>query len=138
MPGSRASFPTAGQRDCPLLPNHRALVEAAMSCPPDGMPEPDILVTTSFRGGRQPVPASDVALVIEVADTTLDFDLDTKSGVYAAANIPEYWVVDIAGGSIHRRWRPLDGSYRDRDLTSIGQPISSATIAGLAFPTDWD
>ena len=37
-------------------------------------------------------------LVIEVADTTLDSDLDQKKHLYAALGIPEYWVIDATGG----------------------------------------
>jgi len=37
-------------------------------------------------------------LVIEVADTTLDSDLDQKKHLYAELGIPEYWVIDATGG----------------------------------------
>jgi len=39
-------------------------------------------------------------LVIEVADTTLDSDLDQKKHLYAALGIPEYWVIDAQGSQV--------------------------------------
>ncbi len=39
-------------------------------------------------------------LVIEVADTTLDSDLDQKKHLYAELGIPEYWVIDAQGGQV--------------------------------------
>jgi Uma2 family endonuclease len=60
-------------------------------------PEPDIVVV---RGqirdylSRHPHP-QDIALLIEVADTTLEFDRLKKRLYYAAAGITEYWIVNL-------------------------------------------
>jgi Uma2 family endonuclease len=64
---------------------------------PASEPEPDFTV---MRGdpanyaGRRPVP-EDVALVIEIADTSLPDDQTTKKRIYAGASIPVYWIVNI-------------------------------------------
>jgi len=39
-------------------------------------------------------------LVVEIADTTLDSDLDQKKHLYTALGIPEYWVIDAQGGQV--------------------------------------
>jgi Uma2 family endonuclease len=39
-------------------------------------------------------------LVIEIADTTLDSDLDQKKHLYAILGITEYWVIDAQGGQV--------------------------------------
>jgi Uma2 family endonuclease len=63
----------------------------------DSEPEPDVMVV---RGAlldyldRHPVP-NDVALIVEVADTSLDRDQTTKKRLYAAAGIPIYWIVNL-------------------------------------------
>ena len=60
-------------------------------------PEPDVTVV---RGGirdyldRHP-GASEVALVVEVADASLERDKRLKRRIYAAAHIPEYWIVNL-------------------------------------------
>jgi Uma2 family endonuclease len=60
-------------------------------------PEPDVMVV---RGApRQYVSrhpgAADLALVVEVADTTLQRDRTTKKELYAGAGIPVYWIVNL-------------------------------------------
>jgi len=40
-------------------------------------------------------------LVIEVADTTLDYDSGDKLRVYEKAGIPEYWVIDVGKKAVH-------------------------------------
>jgi Uma2 family endonuclease len=61
-------------------------------------PEPDIAVLRprpDFYTTAHPGPA-DVLLVIEVADTSLAYDLGTKVPLYARHGIPEVWVIDAA------------------------------------------
>src|SRR5262249_35568479 len=67
----------------------------------DGEPEPDVTV---LRGnprdyaGRQHTPA-DAALLIEVAQTSYDYDRYDNWVTYAAARVPVYWILDLN----HRR-----------------------------------
>jgi Uma2 family endonuclease len=63
----------------------------------DGEPEPDISVirgTPSDYRARHPI-AADVAIVMEVTDSTQDRDRGTKYRSYARARIPEYWIIDL-------------------------------------------
>jgi Uma2 family endonuclease len=55
--------------------------------------EPDMLVyPRTFKGVT--VPGAEVLLIIEIADTSLNFDITAKARVYAALGVREYWVVD--------------------------------------------
>jgi Uma2 family endonuclease len=60
-------------------------------------PEPDAKVVRGtprdFKGRR--VAGSDVALVVEVSDSTLRDDQTTKKALYARAMIPFYWIVNL-------------------------------------------
>jgi Uma2 family endonuclease len=63
----------------------------------DSEPEPDVVVVrgeTRQYLDRHPGP-EDVALVIEVADTTLQRDRTFKKRLYARAGIPVYWIVNL-------------------------------------------
>ena len=63
----------------------------------DSEPEPDLSIARGERGAfrdRHP-GASDVALVVEVSDTTLATDR-LKARVYAASGIAEYWIVNLS------------------------------------------
>ena len=110
-----------------------AVVEVTVRVADDGAPEPDI-VLTSWRGDGV-MPADTVALVVEVADTTLAMDLGRKAELYAAAGVPEYWVVDVAGGRIVLHHGVNEGRYGRRSDIALGGAVRSATVAGLGVDT---
>jgi len=64
----------------------------------DSEPEPDVMIvrgdTRQYRD-RHP-GASDVALVVEVADATLERDRRVKKRLYARAGISVYWIINLA------------------------------------------
>lgn len=64
---------------------------------PDSEPEPDLVVVPSLLSrfdDRHPGP-EEIALVIEVADSSLERDRDIKLRLYARAKIPVYWIVNV-------------------------------------------
>ena len=63
--------------------------------------EPDFIVFARTKRFVA-LEGSDVLLVVEVADSSLDYDLRRKSRVYAAFGVREFWVVDAARRVIHR------------------------------------
>lgn len=73
---------------------------ASLPSGPDSVPDPDAWV---LRAGAQPVRwlsprvavwrPEDVLLVVEVSDTSVDYDVSTKARAYALAGFAEYWVV---------------------------------------------
>ena len=78
-------------------------------------PMPDAAVTlepATVYTASCPGPA-DVRLVAEISDSTLDYDLNTKAGIYARVGIPEYLVLDVAGRQIHRHRVPVNGLYTE-------------------------
>ena len=78
-------------------------------------PYPDFAVLR-LRPGKLPgeVPqAEDCALLVEVADSSASFDLKKKSRMYAEANIPEYWVLDLPKNRVVVHRRPRKGEYQD-------------------------
>jgi Uma2 family endonuclease len=69
---------------------------------PQDMPEPDIAVARATRDYSRERPRPDeIALIIEVADSSWSFDLNFKCVKYAKAGIPEYWVVDLERDTVH-------------------------------------
>ena len=80
-----------------LAPSGRGVRILLSLALPDSQPEPDFAVV---RGGgrdymtRHPGPA-DVGLVIEVADLSLLRDRQDKTRIYARANIPVYWIINL-------------------------------------------
>jgi len=111
------------------------IIEASVTMAPTSMPRPDIIVTNEPMG-EGAIPLASVGLLVEVADTTLDFDLRRKSSLYARMGVPEYWVVDVKGRTIELFTQPRDDGYAERRQIAFGEPIVSATIAGLEIGTE--
>ena len=77
-------------------------------------PEPDIALLrprADFYASGHPGPA-DIVLVVEVADSSLDFDRNVKAYVYAQSGVPEYWLVDLNDGCLVRYTSPAGGTYQ--------------------------
>ncbi len=78
----------------------------------DSEPEPDVMVVKGKKRSfvnRHPGPV-DVPLVIEVSDATLHQDQTWKKRIYAQANIPVYWVVNLADRQIEVYTEPSGAS----------------------------
>jgi Uma2 family endonuclease len=111
-------------------------------------PEPDISVP---RGNpmdyydRHPKPR-DLAMVVEVADTSIVRDRGIKQRVYARAKVPVYWIVDIAERRIEVRTEPSKSSrqpaytktelFSGRDSVPViidGREVGRISLASI-FP----
>jgi Uma2 family endonuclease len=82
----------------------------------DSEPEPDVAVVrgeTRLYRDRHPGP-EDIALVVEVADTTLERDRGVKRRVYARAGIPIYWIINLVESVIEVYQSP-SGTGEDAD-----------------------
>jgi Uma2 family endonuclease len=112
--------------------NTEAPIDVAPQDNPTSQPVPDALVLTGeYVATNQlatPQPR-DLALVVEISDTSLAFDLTVKARLYARARIAEYWVIDLTGRRLIVHRDPEDGNYR-----SIASYSESDAIAPLAAP----
>jgi Uma2 family endonuclease len=98
---------------------------------PTSEPEPDaIVLKPEFGGVRPELPRpSELALVVEVSDTTLTFDLTVKAGLYARAGITDYWVLDLNGRRMIVHREPEAGVYK-----SVVAYAEIESVARLAAP----
>lgn len=102
----------------------------------NSMPLPDIAVLRPRNySSALPTPA-DVLLVIEVADSSLAYDRGTKFPRYAAASIPEAWLIDLSAGIVERHSEPRDGLYRQITLARTGDTLASTILPDLTIPVD--
>ncbi len=108
-------------------------------------PEPDVILLNKHDTEittTQPRP-EDMRLLIEIADSTKNYDLGTKAALYARAGVPEYWVVSVEERVIYVHTAPRpDGSYTRRDaretetLSPVGYPDAVIAATDLLPPTD--
>ena len=67
----------------------------------DTDPFPDFAILAGTPRSHVPSHPTTAALVVEVSDTTLADDMTEKAELYATANIPEYWVLDLNARCLH-------------------------------------
>ena len=94
-------------------------------------PEPDIAVvhpSDRFYADRHPTPA-EMFLLVEVADTMLEFDCDRKGPAYARAGIGEYWVLAVQTEQLYVFREPTAEGYGDRRVLGVADAVQL-----VAFP----
>lgn len=94
------------------------------------VPQPDVVVLKSRADGypKHPRPA-DILLLIEAADSSLAYDRDVKVPLYAAAGIPETWLVNLPDECIEVFRSPGAEGYGD-----FSRAVSDVWLSPLAFP----
>ncbi len=98
-------------------------------------PQPDLAVVRragGFSGAWLPSP-QDVLLVIEVADTSLERDRDVKIPRYAAAAIPEAWLVDLGADAITMYREPRSNGYREVVTVTRGETLRPLLLPDAAI-----
>ncbi|MBM4776777.1 MAG: Uma2 family endonuclease [Archangiaceae bacterium] len=105
---------------------------------PHSEPEPDFALVSDADIHNDEDHPSRAALVIEVADSSRVFDLGLKARLYAAAKIPEYWVVDLQTEKLVVHLDPKKGEYqrvhrfgKGREVTSAVAPKVTVRVAAL-------
>ncbi len=84
----------------------------------DSVPEPDFAIVRGEARdslSRHPIPA-DLALVIEVSDSTLAEDRTLKARLYARAQITAYWIVNVIDHQIEVHSDPSGAAYLERTV----------------------
>ena len=94
------------------------------------VPEPDIYV---FDAGVlwKPIDPTHVRLVVEIADSSVNYDLGKKAAVYAKYAIADYWIADLRGRRTHVLRRPRDGVYHDITAVAFDQPLRPLRVPGV-------
>ena len=93
-------------------------------------PQPDIALVrprADFYATAHPTVA-DVFLIIEVAETSLAYDLGVKVPLYARHGIPEVWVIDAATRITHRFRGPGPAGYAEQATIAAETPLESAAL----------
>ena len=99
--------------------------------PDDTEPEPDVVLARPRADSYATVHprAEDLLLVVEVSDTTLRYDREVKLRLYAAAGIPEVWLMDLPRDRIEVHRDPSPDGYR-----AIAIVPWEGVVTPLAFP----
>lgn len=101
-------------------------------------PEPDIAVLvqrSNFYSEGHPT-SEDVLLLIEVSDSTIEYDRDIKKTLYAEAGIAEFWLINLKENTVERYSSPKNGNYRLAEILESGETIKVGTIKNLELKID--
>jgi Uma2 family endonuclease len=96
-------------------------------------PQPDLVLLKwqdNFYADHTPI-AEDAFVVVEIADTTLQYDRQEKLPRYAAAGIPEVWIVDGQNEAVEQYLNPQGGQYQEKKVIARGDRLVCRSIADL-------
>jgi Uma2 family endonuclease len=114
----------------------RVRVQLPIALDDESEPEPDLAVVSGHpRDNVLDHPAHPV-LIVEIADSSIGMDRGHKAGLYARADLADYWIVNLAERLVEVYRNPVAAPpapfgwrYADRALHGPG-----ATISPLAAP----
>lgn len=78
----------------------------------------------------------DVLLVVEVSDSTLAYDRGVKLNLYAQANIPETWIMNLVDDCIETFTGPGPNGYANQAVYRRGDRISPTGLPDVEFAVD--
>lgn len=98
-------------------------------------PQPDVVVLRpreDFYAAAHP-RAGDVLLLVEVADTSREYDRVVKLPLYARHGIPEVWLVDLSAEAVETYREPREGTYEVTGSALRGHVVRPSGFPGLAI-----
>ncbi len=98
----------------------------------DNDPHPDLAVVPGQHEDYEVDHPTKAVLIIEIADSSVRFDTGKKAELYAGADIPEYWVVDVLNRKVFAFRNPVDGDYTELREYAPGESL--APLAAAASP----
>jgi Uma2 family endonuclease len=115
-----------------LLPQVSLRLAPRTECQPDL-----VLVRPPRAAYRDADPApSDVLLLVEVADTSLGYDRQVKIPLYAAAGVPEVWIVDVVSEAVETHRELAGPRYGAVQRTGRGGSVAPAAFPDLVVVID--
>jgi Uma2 family endonuclease len=101
-------------------------------------PQPDLTLLRpreDFYRTAHPGPA-DILLVIEIADASLRYDRHIKAPLYARHGIVEYWLVDLAAGTVTSYTSPDGATYRAVAVHARGEMLTPIALPDCTLTVD--
>jgi Uma2 family endonuclease len=101
-------------------------------------PQPDVALLRprdDYYAGSLPT-ADDVLLIIEVADTSVEYDRNVKLPLYALSRIPEVWLAVLPEDLVEAHSGPVNGTYQNVRYLHRGESISPGNLPTFALRVD--
>jgi Uma2 family endonuclease len=113
-------------------------VQHALHLGAHSVPEPDVAVVPGKHDDYVHAHPRTAVLVVEVADTSLIQDRLSKAAIYAAAGIPEYWIINLRDDRVEMFRAPDRGAarYAETRLLARGERVELAQLPGATIAVD--
>ena len=102
----------------------------------DSRPEPDVVLAAPRNDdyATSAPQAVDILLLIEVADSSIEYDRTEKLSLYAEASVREYWIVNVNQQcvEVYRDPQP-NGTYAHAQVLNLGQTLSIAELPSASI-----
>ncbi len=98
-------------------------------------PEPDIALLKpreDFYSKNHPLP-QEILLLIEVSDSTIEYDRKIKKTLYAKAGITEFWIINLQDDTLEFYSQPKNGNYRLARILESGETLKLNSIENLTL-----
>jgi Uma2 family endonuclease len=101
-------------------------------------PQPDLVLLqprADYYASRLPGPA-DILLLIEIAESSIDYDREVKARLYAESGVPEYWLVDLNENLLFSHRAPDAGAYQSVQRHRTGESLSPQQLPDCVLGVD--
>jgi len=101
-------------------------------------PQPDLVLLrprSDFYASRLAGP-DDILLVVEIAESSIGYDRDVKTRLYAEAGVVEYWIANLAANVVLRHSSLTGGRYLTIEESSRGHSIAPRLLPSCIVPVD--
>ena len=124
-----------------LFPEHHVRPQLPFDASDDSEPEPDLALVPGEPGDFREAHPKQVALMIEVADSSLRYDRGRKASRYAASGVADYWVINLLARrvEVYRRPEPDDSqefgfAYASHEIFDAAASVSPAFRPSVSIP----
>ena len=125
-----------------ILLNDIAIVrgQEPIFIPPNSEPEPDVVIAVNKDDNylsSHPTP-NDILLVVEISDSTLQYDRETKLPLYAEAGINTYWIINLSDRHLEAYTQAFCDAkgkfaYRSKQIVLADETITIPSFDKLAI-----
>ncbi len=124
-----------------LFPDYHVRDQQPFDASDDSEPEPDLALVPGSPGDYRLAHPSQVALIVEVADSSLHYDRNRKASRYAASGVADYWVVNLFARRVEvyrspeaDESQPFGFGYASREIVEIAGELSPIVTPSVKIP----
>jgi Uma2 family endonuclease len=101
-------------------------------------PQPDLVILRRRDDFYENAPAGpgDTLLVVEVADSSLDFDREIKAPLYARNGVHEFWLVDLEARMVTAFREPTASGYQSAVAARPGESVAPSALPDVSIAVE--